>query len=189
LVVSDAMGHEAPSAGASGPITVRRRFSDDVPTVSADPGQLRDLLCNLLVNAREAISAGGTITVSVDGMECSEEDLAGNRSGQALRPGQYVCLSVSDTGCGMSEETLDKLFDPFYSTKFVGRGLGLSAVLGMVRAHGAGIFVESEEGRGSTIRVLFPADAPAESEAHVAETGGGECVLLVDDEKQVRAGC
>jgi PAS domain S-box-containing protein len=186
LVAIEAIGRDALSVDESERIVIRRQFSDDVPTVSADPGQVTDLLRSLIVNAREAISGRGTITLSVGRTECSEEMLACNRSEQVLRPGRYVYVSVSDTGCGMNAETLDRLFDPFYSTKFVGRGLGLSAALGIVRAHGAGILVESEEGRGANVRILFPTDIPVEPDAHVDETGGGECVLLVDDEKQVR---
>jgi CheY-like chemotaxis protein len=110
-------------------------------------------------------------------------------AGELLRPGQYVFLEVHDTGSGMSEETLAKIFDPFYTTKFAGRGLGLSAVLGIVRAHKGALKVYSKLGSGTTFKVLFPASAnpmghqPAIVTRELAGTG---TILVVDDEEIVR---
>jgi two-component system cell cycle sensor histidine kinase/response regulator CckA len=111
-------------------------------------------------------------------------------AGELLRPGRYVALEVHDTGVGMDEETLSKIFDPFFSTKFAGRGLGLSAVLGIVRAHKGALKVYSKPGRGTTFKVLFPASADAVAPVAAPETGdltGAGTVLIVDDEEIVRA--
>jgi CheY-like chemotaxis protein len=107
-----------------------------------------------------------------------------------LAPGSYVCLEVSDKGIGMDEETKAKIFDPFFTTKFAGRGLGLSAVLGIIRAHGGGIEVESERGGGTTFRIYFPPSASAapreESKVANADLQGQGVILLIDDEETVR---
>ena len=91
-------------------------------------------------------------------MECSRDYLqSGLYQASDLQPGRFVWLSVSDTGCGMDEETQRRIFEPFYTTKFTGRGLGLSAVLGIVRGHKGALYLESQLGKGSTFRILFPA--------------------------------
>lgn len=123
--------------------------------VEADPSQMRQLVLNLVVNASEALGeSGGTVLVKA-GM--THDIRPGDGTGEdPLPPGEYVLLTVIDNGSGMTDEVRTKMFDPFYSTKFMGRGLGLAAVQGIVRAHGGAIRVATELGKGTMIRVLLP---------------------------------
>ena len=127
----------------------------DVPPVLANPTQMRQVILNLISNAAEAIEAGeGTITVSTGQIRVDPESTVwppGN-----LPPGDYVRLAVEDTGCGMTEEAQAKVFDPFYTTKFLGRGLGLAVVQGIVRSHSGTIHVVSAPGMGSIFEILLP---------------------------------
>jgi CheY-like chemotaxis protein len=160
--------------------------------VFADRGQLEQVISNLVINAGDATSDGGTVRVSVDVVERdgSEEGLS-----EELEPGRYVVLEVSDDGKGMSAEVRERLFEPFFTTKAVGTGtgLGLATSYGIVRSLGGAIAVESEEGVGSTFRVLIPAmDADADAATAMglrdgsARPSGDERILVVDDEPQVR---
>ena len=129
-----------------------------LPGIKADPDQLRQIIMNLIINAAEAIGEGpGIITVSTGLLECDERYLSLSRLDEKPSPGSFVYLEVSDSGPGMNEETRKRLFEPFYTTRFMGRGLGMSVVLGIVRVHGGAILLESEAGRGTVVRVLFPA--------------------------------
>src|SRR5208283_3641534 len=111
-----------------------------------------------IVNASEAIGEHlGVVTISTGSLDCDQGYLQRSRLKEKPAPGAYVFIEVRDTGCGMDEETKDRLFDPFFTTKFTGRGLGMAAVLGIVSGHKGAIMVESEPGRGATIRVMFPA--------------------------------
>jgi CheY-like chemotaxis protein len=156
--------------------------------------QIRQVIMNLITNASEAIGDEiGAIAVTTGAVECDSTDLASPYLTEKLEPGEYVRLEIADTGGGMDEEALNKLFDPFFTTKFMGRGLGLAATLGIIRGHNGAIKVDSEPGKGTTFRVLFPAhDKPAEMKtAGQAEVGPEEwrgvgVVLLVDDEETVR---
>jgi PAS domain S-box-containing protein len=132
-------------------------IAPDLPGIKADPDQLRQVIMNLVINAAEAIGDGpGVITVSTGLLECDDRYLSLSRMDEKPSPGGFVFLEVSDTGHGMDEETRERLFEPFYTTKFMGRGLGMSVVLGIVRSHGGAIMLESEAGRGTVVRVLFP---------------------------------
>ncbi|MCI0705828.1 MAG: MASE1 domain-containing protein [Planctomycetia bacterium] len=132
-------------------------LADSLPPVTADDGQMRQVLMNLLINAGEAIGdRAGTVTVSTAAHLLALDTVSGGVYSPAA-PGQFVELIVSDTGCGMDEATRARLFDPFFTTKFAGRGLGLSAVLGIVRGHGGGIRVDSTLGEGTRFTVLLPA--------------------------------
>ena len=130
---------------------------EDLPLVTGDDGQLRQVLMNLIINAGEAIGdKPGTVTVTTAVHELQMDAVSGGVYSPSA-PGRFVELIVSDTGCGMDEATRAKLFDPFFTTKFAGRGLGLSAVLGIIRGHGGGIRVESQTGVGTRFIVLLPA--------------------------------
>jgi len=153
---------------------------------------LRQVLMNLVLNASEAIgSKSGVILISTGVMACDHPYLKNTFVSEPLPEGDYVYLEVSDTGCGIPPEHRDRIFDPFFSTKFLGRGLGLAAVLGIVRSHGGAIKVYSETGKGSTFKVLFPVAPGAAVVSHSGNsesrwTGHGT-VLLAEDEETVRA--
>ena len=179
---------------------LRRLIGEDVELVTrleathgevrADPGQLEQVLLNLAVNARDAMPGGGTLTVDTRAAELEEEL---KRNYPYVIPGRYVMLSVSDTGHGMDRETRERAFEPFFTTKPAGRGtgLGLSTVYGIVKQSGGFIWIDSEAGRGTTVRIyLPPVDEPARQAAPPAPeavpTGGAETVLLAEDEETVR---
>jgi PAS domain S-box-containing protein len=162
------------------------------PAVDGDLEQLRQALSALLANAAEAIGAQrGVITVRTGVEECGADgpplDLTGDR-----RPGgRYAFVEVSDTGCGVEEPALGKIFDPFFSTKAVGRGLGLSTVLGALRAHKGAVRVTSQVGRGATFRLLIPLAAAGAAPARpvaprAAESAGTGVILVVEPETAVR---
>jgi PAS domain S-box-containing protein len=162
----------------------------ETPRVLGDDAHLEQLLMNLVMNASEALgNQPGTVTVRLTRQRIDAEHACECVSGSRCRDGEYACIAVIDDGCGMDADTRRRVFDPFFTTKFAGRGLGLSTVLGVVRAHGGGIAIDSEPGRGSRFRVYLPAlgatpaTPPKPSEA---EAGSAPCVLVVDDERTVR---
>ena len=166
----------------------------DLPPIQADPSQIRQIVMNLIINASEAIGdRSGVITVSVGATRCDEEYLRKTELKEALAPGLYVQLEVTDTGMGMDAETRSRIFEPFFSTKFTGRGLGLAAVLGIVRAHKGVLKVYSEPAKGTTFKILFPAMGEAGKEARtddsspLADWRGEGTILLVDDEESLIA--
>ena len=133
-----------------------------LPRALADGVQLRRIALGLARNAADALGGrAGTVTVRTGVAEVDEARLARVQPSDTLAPGRYVFLEVSDTGCGMDAETRARILDPFFTTKSPGRGLGLSEVLGLVRAQGGGIDIESEPGKGTRVAVLFPAPAPS----------------------------
>ena len=163
------------------------------PAISANANQIQQVLTNLVTNAWEAVGDGrGAIHLTVKTV--SPADIpASHRFPIDWQPqdNAYACLEVADTGCGIADKDIEKLFDPFFSSKFTGRGLGLSVVLGIVRAHGGAVTVESEPGQGSTFRVFLPVSAEEvlrqpDQAAQSPEIEGGGTVLLVEDEAMVR---
>jgi nitrogen-specific signal transduction histidine kinase/CheY-like chemotaxis protein len=163
-----------------------------LPSIQADPGQIRQIVMNLVTNALEAIGdRGGEISVSVGVTRCDVEDLRQTERPENLVSGLCVSLEVTDTGIGMDAKTHSEIFEPFFPTKFTGRGLGLAAVLGIVRAHGGELKVHSEPGKGTTFKVLFPAGKDAGKEARangsslLADWRGKGMILLVDDEESL----
>ncbi len=175
--------------------SLRFDFKEDLPPIEADATQLRQVIMNLITNASEAIGdRSGVVSIATGSITADSDYLAGTYPEHDLPEGEYVFLEVSDTGCGMDQETVSKIFDPFFSTKFTGRGLGLAAVLGIVRGHQGTIKVYSEQGTGTNIKVLFPAADPGKADLAGSprpEPGGevsglGRCVLVVDDDSMVR---
>lgn len=161
----------------------------DIWKVRIDPSQVDQILANLAVNARDAITGVGKVTIETENMFFDETYCASHAD---FTPGEYVLLSVSDNGRGMDRETLDQIFEPFFTTKGVGKGtgLGLSTVYGIVKQNDGFINVYSEPGQGTTLKIYLPrckaeaAQAPAETEAKPLQ-GGPETVLLVEDEKAI----
>jgi PAS domain S-box-containing protein len=165
-------------------------LADDLGAVRADPGQLDQVLLNLVLNARDAIDAGGTVTVETANVLLDTAYVA--ERGAEVAPGPYVMLSVSDTGHGMDEATLQQVFEPFFTTKGVGEGtgLGLSTVYGIVKQSGGHVWVYSEQRRGSVFKVYLPrvdAADPAAPLRRQAAGGGNEIVLVAEDQELVRA--
>jgi CheY-like chemotaxis protein len=164
-----------------------------LPTVSGDPGQIRQVVMNLIINASDALgSKPGDITVTAKTVQLRPEDPFLAVDGGSPQPGRWVALEVSDTGCGMDAETLTRIFEPFFTTKFAGRGLGLASTLGIVRAHHGFIRVKSSPGAGTTVTVVLPPHGTAAQADDVSEQRpaahwmGSGTVLVVDDEPQVR---
>ena len=165
-------------------------LAEDLPSVQADRGQAQQIVMNLVINAAEAIgNRDGLITVETGTRLVDDKFTRLHPEAADLRPGEYVVLEVRDTGCGMEDGVKAKIFDPFFSTKFTGRGLGLAAVAGIVRGHKGAISVTSEPGKGSSFTVLLPSTMhPARRQEPVprAPARGSGVVLVIDDEQVVR---
>jgi len=171
-------------------IQVEYRPHGALPSMDADAGMMEQVLVNLAVNARDAMPNGGRLTIVTTVVDLTPEAVAAYPD---RRPGRFISLSVSDTGCGMDQATLRKIFEPFFTTKEIGKGtgLGLATVYGIVKQHQGWIEVQSQPGQGSTFRVLLPAGSAASKEpaAHAraeAPRGGTETLLLVEDEPALR---
>jgi len=161
----------------------------DLGMVSADPGQIEQVLMNLVVNARDAMPHGGTLTIETANVELGE---AYSSRHLAIRPGPYAQIAVSDNGGGMDEATQARLFEPFFTTKSAGRGtgLGLSTVFSIVKQSGGNVDVYSVPNRGTSVKVYLPRlDLPAVVETEATRrnvAAGSETVLLVEDDEMVR---
>ena len=171
---------------------IKYNLYNDLPTIEADPSQIRQIIMNLVTNASDAMDrTSGVISITTNLMECDREYLSTTFMNDQLPDGRYVYLEVSDTGNGMDEETLSKLFDPFFTTKATGRGLGLSAVLGIIRGHGGTVKVYSELGQGTSFKILIPSvegdpEPLAVSDENEQDTILKGTLLLVDDEASIR---
>ncbi len=171
-------------------IDFRTRVFDKELVVMADKGQIEQALMNFVTNAKDAMPHGGTLSIDVSPVFMDSGFVHAHGFGE---PGYYACISVADSGCGMDEETQKKIFEPFYTTKEVGKGtgLGMAIIYGIVKQHNGYIDVYSEPGIGTTFRVYLPLLAEKRNEeqnAPLAEPpkGGNETVLLVEDDVMVR---
>jgi two-component system, cell cycle sensor histidine kinase and response regulator CckA len=193
--LSETVGAMAGLLRASIPrsVILERRLAERLPLIEADIPQIHQVIMNLLINAAEAIgpAAEGTIVLETGAAAFDEATLSRSMVPHRLPAGRCVYLRVRDTGGGMTPETLARIFDPFFSTKSAGRGLGLAAVLGIVRARGGAIMVESSPGAGAEFTLLFPpaaaaarAGAEAPAEAALQWQGSGT-VLIADDDEAV----
>ncbi|MGQ9552557.1 MAG: PAS domain S-box protein [Anaerolineae bacterium] len=179
---------------------LRRLIGEDIELVTipapdllptrVDPGQMEQVLVNLVVNSRDAMPHGGKLTMETGNVFLDEEY---TRTHAGVTPGQYVMMAISDTGAGMTEEVKQHLFEPFFTTKEVGKGtgLGLATVYGIVRQHQGHIWIYSEPGEGTTFKIYLPAaEEPAQKLPRRDEVGylplGNETVLVVEDEPTVR---
>jgi PAS domain S-box-containing protein len=174
-------------------VLINLHYSADTPAIVADASQLRQIVMNLIINAAEAIGeAQGEILVTLTKATIKVEGTEKDHLGKIIPAGKYVCLEVTDDGCGMDDETQKRLFEPFYTTKFTGRGLGMSAVLGIITGHNGALQLCSQPGFGTTFKVYLPVKGGEASEeespdhfASVAWRGSGT-ILLVEDEEQIR---
>jgi len=174
-------------------VVIKYELSENLPVVEADVSQIHQVIMNLITNANEAIEGhSGVITLSTGWLHADRQYLGTTESEEDIAIGDYVYLEVSDNGCGMDDKTIDKMFDPFYSTKLTGRGLGMSALHGIVRGHQGTIKVYSELGRGTSIKVLLPvAEDASAPQIEVREkqqkwNADGAVALIIDDEEMIR---
>ena len=166
------------------------RIPDDLRPILGDSTQLYQVLMNLCVNARDAMPGGGLLRIEARNLQLNAD---ATRSHAGAQPGDYVRISVADTGTGIAPEVIDKIFDPFYTTKDIGHGtgLGLPTTLTIVKSHGGWITVESEPGRGSEFQIYLPASRAGgvtASKSAISEqpAGRGELVLVIDDDTTIR---
>ncbi len=167
-------------------ISIHRDLVEDLFAIEADQGQIEQVLLNLFVNAGDAMPLGGDLILKT--MNVTDKDMDGKLYDP--KPGNYVQLTVTDTGRGMDKETMERMFDPFFTTKEMGRGtgLGLASTYGIIKGHGGYIDVESEKGRGTTFTVnLRATEEKVEETVRAAEqiVKGTGTILLVDDEDRV----
>ena len=168
-------------------IEIRLNTPKNIDTILADPTQINQVLINLCTNAEHAMPDGGIIVVTLENIEL-DKDAAAQRP--VLQPGRYISLTVSDTGHGISQEEIDRIFDPYYTTKEIGRGtgMGLAVVHGIVKEHKGLIAVESELGKGTMFSILFPVvekEAVVEIEPDETFPTGNENILFIDDEEAI----
>jgi two-component system cell cycle sensor histidine kinase/response regulator CckA len=172
-------------------VQLQFKFSMQPLFVHADAAMMDQVLMNLTVNSRDAMPEGGQLIIETSAVEFDESVRA---QSAPARPGSFVCLSVSDTGCGIPRENLQKIFEPFFTTKDVGKGtgLGLATVFGIVQQHQGWINVYSEAGHGTTFRIYLPRLSKAsqqtpEQPVLTAMRGGNETILFVEDDSFMRA--
>jgi CheY-like chemotaxis protein len=165
-------------------------LTKDLGRIKADPGQIEQAILNLAVNAKDAMRSGGKLTIETANVKLDENYA---RSHVGVIPGEYVMLSMSDTGVGMTPETKERIFEPFFTTKEKGKGtgLGLSTVYGIIQQSGGNIWVYSEPGLGTTFKIYLPTiegDTESLRPAAVSTKSlqGSETILLVEDEEMVR---
>ncbi len=181
------------SVSISKDISLRFDLGRDLPPMDADPAQLQQLVMNLVTNASDAIGAHeGVIRITTRAEELSAARIASDFPAQTVEPGPHLLLEVADTGCGMDAATQLRIFEPFFTTKVKGRGLGLSAMLGILRGHRAGIHIQSALGRGTTFQIFLPSHAGAQIAQEDLTTSAplairpDAAVLVVDDEDGLR---
>lgn len=174
-------------------VTIKLDLKRDVPEISGDSAQIQQVIMNLIINAAEAIGDNnGTIMVGLKKINIQAGQLEIDFLGKVISAGEYACLEVCDDGCGMDENVSKRIFEPFYTTKFTGRGLGMSAILGIIKSHNGSLQLSSKPGVGTAFKVYFPLPdkvAAVKSEQkplHAPFDNLNGTVLLVDDEGALR---
>jgi PAS domain S-box-containing protein len=176
-------------------VTIELDLGKDIPEIIGDSSQIQQIIMNLFINAAEAIGdAAGTIRVALTRTIVAPDQMETDSFGTAIPPGMYSTLEVADNGCGMDDETQKRIFEPFFTTKCTGRGLGMSAICGIIKSHQGVMSLVSTVGVGTTFTVSFPVNAasvetaPATSDtsAFAPFEMSGNTVLLVDDEETLR---
>jgi len=173
-------------------VNIKTYLTGDIPPIQGDASQLRQIVTNMMINASEAIGEEqGDIRVALTKTKITAaERLEKDHLGKAITPGSYLCLEVTDTGCGMDDETQKRIFEPFFTTKFVGRGLGMSALLGVVTSHKGALQLTSKVGKGTTVKIYLPVQGgdttgePTRQKDSEPWRGSGT-ILLVEDEPQL----
>ena len=189
-------------SAASASVSIEMSLSPDIQAIIADEAHIQQLVMNLITNAAESIEKPpGFVRITTGVQYCEQEDLSASLLKTNPEPGRYVFLEVCDNGCGMSESTISRLFDPFFTTKSTGRGLGMSAVMGIMKTYSGALILGSESEKGSTFRALFPVSEsarhvdvheyvpPSQEEQTVTLKPISGLVLVVDDEKTVLRTC
>lgn len=173
-------------------VTIELDLLEDLMII-ADSSQLQQIVMNLIINAAEAIGDNnGTVRISLKKVDILTDQTVPDITGKTIRAGRYVCLEVSDNGCGMDEETRQRVFEPFYTTKFTGRGLGMSATLGIIKSHDGAIQLSSKPGEGTSFKVFLPlpyisgTDEIKSVEDERSFTKENGTILLIDDEEELR---
>lgn len=174
-------------------VSIKYCLAEDTPLIRGDVSQIRQVAMNLITNASEAIGdCSGVIAISIHGADLKTGELERTIPPGGLPPGRYVRLEVSDTGDGMNEETMRKIFDPLFTTKITGRGLGLASLLNVVQRHNGAVEVKSDVGRGTVFRIYFPAEPEGSGPgveaacASDSEWRGYGTALVADDESAIR---
>jgi len=169
-------------------VTIELDLKRVVPEIKGDTGQIQQIIMNLIINAAEAIGDNnGTIRVALTRILVKVDQTETDVFGTVIQPGGYICLDVSDNGCGMDEETQKRIFEPFFTTKFTGRGLGMSAIHGIVKSHDGALQLTSTPGVGTTFKVFFPVPAASDYArtdpitTALAEEASGTILLVEDD--------
>ncbi|MFC1495506.1 ATP-binding protein, partial [Thermodesulfobacteriota bacterium] len=174
-------------------IELTTNLANDLDNTEVDPGQIEQVIVNMAINARDAMPQGGELAIETANVELDKQY---TRTHLGAKPGDYVMLSMTDNGCGMDKETLEKVFEPFYTTKEKGKGtgLGLSTVYGIVKQSGGNIYAYSESGHGTSFKIYLPSTivklTGEKGGDHVSSIKGrGEKILVVEDEPSLRKYC
>jgi signal transduction histidine kinase/ActR/RegA family two-component response regulator len=170
-------------------ITLNYQLCKELKLIEADTNQIQQLIMNLLLNANEAIDEiAGKISIETDNILCTKDFLNGFEFTSNLTDKECILFKITDTGSGISQDILDKIFDPFFTTRGTGRGLGLPAVMGIVKSHNGAIKIESDTNKGTTVMILFPAiieQEKQETEDLITHFHFDKKVLIIDDETSI----